>query len=158
VCTDPPAADGTACNDGDACTLTDTCQTGSCTGSGPNPVCGSADLRLQLRTDKNVKLGKTIDYLLRSENRGPAAAAAVVATLTCSGAAFHVTTVSSGCTVEASTVTCALGTLAPKQSAATAVTLVADAPGLVTCTADLASAASDPVPTNQTKTGETKVQ
>ena len=125
-----------------------------CTGTGANPVCGSGDVKLQLHTDKKVKLGKTIDYLLRIKNRGPDAATAAVARLTCSGAAFYVTTVSSGCTVGASTVTCALGTLAPKQSAAIAVTLVADTPGLVTCTADVSSVTSDPVPTNQTKIGE----
>lgn len=35
VCTNPPVANGTACNDGNACTLTDTCQSGVCTGSNP---------------------------------------------------------------------------------------------------------------------------
>ncbi len=157
LCSDPPAPDGTACNDGDICTLTDTCHAGSCAGAGANPVCGSGDVKLQLHTDKKVKLGKTIDYLLRIKNRGPDAATAVVATLTCSGT-FHVTTVSPGCSAGASTVACALGTLSPKQSAAIGITLVADAPGLVTCTADVSSATSDPVPTNQTKTGDTKVQ
>jgi hypothetical protein len=42
ACSNPPAANGTACNDGNACTQTDTCQAGSCTGA--NPVtCGQAD-------------------------------------------------------------------------------------------------------------------
>jgi hypothetical protein len=158
ICSDAPAPDGTACNDGDACTQTDTCQAGSCTGTGASPVCGSGDVKLQLRADKKVKLGQTIDYLLRIKNRGPDAATSAVATLTCTGTPFHVTTVSSGCTVGVGTVTCALGTLAPKQSAAIAVTLVADTPGLVTCTAEVSSATSDPVPTNQTKTGETTVR
>jgi hypothetical protein len=158
VCSDAPAPDGTGCNDGNACTLTDTCHAGSCTGAGANPVCGGADVELQLSTDKRVKVGKTLDDLLRIKNRGPDAAIDILARLTCSGAAFHVTTVSSGCTAGTSTVMCALGTLAPRQSAAVAITLVADAPGLVTCTADVSSATSDPVPTNQTKTGETKVQ
>jgi hypothetical protein len=35
VCTNPPKANGSACNDGNACTLTDTCQSGVCTGSNP---------------------------------------------------------------------------------------------------------------------------
>jgi len=35
VCSDPPAADGTACDDGDACTLEDTCQAGACQAGEP---------------------------------------------------------------------------------------------------------------------------
>ncbi len=42
VCTDPPKADGTACDDGDQCTLTDTCQDGVCTGGG-DVVCTALD-------------------------------------------------------------------------------------------------------------------
>jgi hypothetical protein len=34
-CSNPAKANGTACNDGDACTQTDTCQAGVCTGSNP---------------------------------------------------------------------------------------------------------------------------
>ncbi|MBC8293446.1 MAG: hypothetical protein H8E45_09820, partial [Proteobacteria bacterium] len=42
VCSDPVAANGTACDDGDACTQTDSCQAGVCTGS--NPVtCTASD-------------------------------------------------------------------------------------------------------------------
>ena len=42
VCSNPAAANGTACNDGNACTQTDTCQSGTCTGS--NPVtCTASD-------------------------------------------------------------------------------------------------------------------
>ncbi len=42
ACTNPPAQDGTACNDGNACTQTDTCLLGVCMGG--NPVtCGGAD-------------------------------------------------------------------------------------------------------------------
>ena len=41
-CSNPPAANGTACNDSDACTQTDTCQTGVCTGSNP-VVCTALD-------------------------------------------------------------------------------------------------------------------
>jgi hypothetical protein len=158
LCSDPPAPDGSPCDDGDICTMSDTCEAGSCTGAGANPVCGSADIKLQLRVHKKTKLGPTIDYRLQIRNRGPDAAAAVVARLTCSGVAFHITMASSGCAAEASTVTCALGMLTAKQSAAIAITLVPDAPGLVTCTADVSSATFDPVPTNQTRTRETKVR
>jgi hypothetical protein len=158
LCSDPPAPDGSPCDDGDICTSTDTCQAGGCTGAGANPVCGSGDVKLQLRAGKKAKLGNTIDYRLRIKNRGPDAAAAVVARLTCSGAAFSVATVPAGCTEEAGTVTCMLGMLARKQSAAIAVTLVPDVPGLITCTADVSSATFDPVPTNQTKTAQTTVR
>jgi len=35
VCSNPNASNGTACNDGNACTQTDTCQAGTCTGANP---------------------------------------------------------------------------------------------------------------------------
>jgi concanavalin A-like lectin/glucanase superfamily protein len=42
TCSNPAAANGTACNDGNACTRTDTCQSGACVGS--NPVtCTASD-------------------------------------------------------------------------------------------------------------------
>src|SRR5439155_1109610 len=41
-CSNPAMPDGAACNDGNACTRTDTCQGGVCAGA--NPVaCGGAD-------------------------------------------------------------------------------------------------------------------
>ena len=42
LCSNPPKADGTPCNDADACTQTDTCQSGACTGSDP-VVCTPLD-------------------------------------------------------------------------------------------------------------------
>src|SRR5439155_14151142 len=42
VCSNPAAADGSSCNDGNACTQTDTCQTGTCTGANPI-VCAAPD-------------------------------------------------------------------------------------------------------------------
>src|SRR5205823_4517135 len=41
-CSNPSASNGTACNDGNACTQTDTCQSGTCTGSSP-VVCTASD-------------------------------------------------------------------------------------------------------------------
>jgi RHS repeat-associated protein len=42
ICTNPPAANGTTCSDGNACTQSDTCQSGACTGG--NPVtCTASD-------------------------------------------------------------------------------------------------------------------
>jgi len=41
-CTDPTKPDGTPCDDGDACTLTDGCLAGACTGSNP-VVCTASD-------------------------------------------------------------------------------------------------------------------
>jgi len=35
LCSDPPIADGTTCDDGDLCTKTDTCQAGACIGTDP---------------------------------------------------------------------------------------------------------------------------
>ncbi|TMB24937.1 MAG: hypothetical protein E6J71_00230 [Deltaproteobacteria bacterium] len=42
TCSTPSRADGTACNDGNVCTQTDTCQAGTCTGSNP-VVCPALD-------------------------------------------------------------------------------------------------------------------
>ncbi len=42
VCSNPNKADGAACSDGNACTQSDTCQTGVCAGSNP-VVCGALD-------------------------------------------------------------------------------------------------------------------
>lgn len=42
LCSNPVATDGTGCNDGNACTQTDTCQSGTCTGSNP-VVCTASD-------------------------------------------------------------------------------------------------------------------
>src|SRR5207302_330479 len=41
-CSNPHKTDGTACNDGSACTQTDTCQAGVCTGANP-VVCAALD-------------------------------------------------------------------------------------------------------------------
>src|SRR5262249_40887849 len=41
-CSRPPAAEGTACNDGNACTQTDTCRGGACVGANP-AVCTAQD-------------------------------------------------------------------------------------------------------------------
>jgi parallel beta-helix repeat protein len=42
VCSNPAKSNGTACNDGNACTRSDTCQSGVCTGANP-VVCTPAD-------------------------------------------------------------------------------------------------------------------
>ena len=42
VCSTPALADGTACNDGNACTQVDTCQAGVCVGHNP-VVCAPSD-------------------------------------------------------------------------------------------------------------------
>src|SRR5262249_37068740 len=42
TCSTPSKADGTPCNDGSACTRTDTCQAGICTGANP-VVCAPPD-------------------------------------------------------------------------------------------------------------------
>jgi hypothetical protein len=42
VCSNPNAVDGTACNDGNPCTQSDTCQSGQCAGSNP-VVCAALD-------------------------------------------------------------------------------------------------------------------
>src|SRR5262249_20764081 len=44
TCSNPAKANGSICNDGDACSQTDTCQAGVCTGTNP-VVCASPDER-----------------------------------------------------------------------------------------------------------------
>ena len=41
ACSNPAKADGAACNDGNACTQTDTCQAGTCTGREPGDLRGA---------------------------------------------------------------------------------------------------------------------
>ena len=52
LCSNPAAANGTACSDGNACTQTDTCQAGACTGGNPVDVhrLGSVPRRRHLRS------------------------------------------------------------------------------------------------------------
>src|SRR5439155_1742296 len=42
ACSTPSPSNGTACDDGDACTRTDTCEAGSCIGGNP-VVCAASD-------------------------------------------------------------------------------------------------------------------
>ncbi len=42
LCSDPPKLDGSACDDADACTQTDTCEAGVCAGASP-VVCAASD-------------------------------------------------------------------------------------------------------------------
>src|SRR5262249_25734223 len=42
MCSNPPMLHGSACNDGNVCTRTDTCEGGACTG-GDDVVCAAAD-------------------------------------------------------------------------------------------------------------------
>jgi len=42
LCSNPNKSDGTTCNDGSMCTQTDTCQSGTCTGSNP-VICSPLD-------------------------------------------------------------------------------------------------------------------
>jgi hypothetical protein len=62
-----------------------------------------------------------------------------------------------GCALEGNAITCSLGDLEPKNFGGGAITLVPDAPGLLTCTASASSATADPMQTNQSKTVDTQV-
>ncbi|PYQ11620.1 MAG: hypothetical protein DMH00_07735 [Acidobacteria bacterium] len=42
LCSNPPKPDGSTCSDGNACTQTDTCQSGACSGANP-VVCSASD-------------------------------------------------------------------------------------------------------------------
>jgi hypothetical protein len=61
MCSNPTAANGTACNDGNACTLIDVCESGVCTGGNPvvcavgtcNPATGQCVLPSPTITDVN---------------------------------------------------------------------------------------------------------
>jgi hypothetical protein len=157
TCSNPAAADNTTCNDGDACTLTDTCQAGVCTGSGSSPACNSADLSLKLQAPKQVKLNRTLDYRLSVKNGGPDTATSAAVSLSCSGIAFQLAS-SSGCAVSGTTITCPLGSLTAGQSANAAISLVAEASGTLTCSATASSLTPDPNTGNQSRTETTQVR
>jgi hypothetical protein len=140
ACSNPTAADGTACNDGNACTQTDTCQAGTCTGTGSNPACGGTELSLKLHAPEQAIVNKEIDYRLAVRNSEKGTAATVVATLSCSGPNVVATALPAGCAFAAGTVTCPLGDLRGHQSVTIAASLMADAPGLLTCSATVTSA------------------
>lgn len=158
LCSDPPAPDGTVCDDGDVCTLTDGCVAGSCAGTGPNPACGSADLRLTARARKRVVLGGAVTVKLKVRNAGPDTADSAVLTVACAGAPFHVQAAPAGCTTAGVATTCDLGALAKKAVAAREIVLVPESAGLLTCTVDLGSGTFDPAPADRSKTLSTEVR
>jgi hypothetical protein len=149
-------ANSNPCDDGNACTTSDTCQAGSCAGT---DTCGSADLLLRLHRSNRGRVGREIAYRLKVKNRGPDPAVSATAEFTCSGVPFHlVGTPPSGCVQTAGSLTCALGTLSDGGLIETHIAIVPDAAGMLTCTANASSATSDPVPTNQSKTVETRIR
>ena len=159
VCSNPAAPDGLACNDGNACTQSDTCQAGVCTAINPDPSCASADLSLELKAiPKSVKEGKKIKYRLRVANRGPDAATLVTADFACSGLAYHLVEVPSGCAMTGTEIECALGTLRDDGSVRIDITIVPQADGILTCAAGAYSATPDPDPTNQSKAIDSRIR
>jgi cysteine-rich repeat protein len=58
LCTNPNAADGTTCDDGNSCTLSDTCTAGVCAGT--SPMCG--DGTLQSGCGEQCDDGNTTNY------------------------------------------------------------------------------------------------
>ena len=68
VCTDPPVADGTACDDGSVCNGFDSCQAGTCAPTPPSPECAATRLD-ESPTFQSLALsddGRFVAYLYRS--------------------------------------------------------------------------------------------
>jgi uncharacterized repeat protein (TIGR01451 family) len=97
-----------------------------------------------------------LTYTLMATNHGPNAAPdAIVLDALPAGATF--VSASPGCTHAAGHVECALGALAPGESATVTITVTAKDRGVITNTATVGSAAPDPDRSNNTATSETTV-
>jgi hypothetical protein len=159
LCSNPAAPDGTLCDDGNTCTQGDMCLGGVCTGGNPDPGCDSADLSLKLQgVPKQVSQRKEIKYGIRVKNLGPDAATSVSVDVTCAGLSYQVVETSPGCVATPSSTTCDIGMLRQRGSAGTSVTIMPAGKGVLTCTASVTSATSDPNPGNQSRTVTTEVR
>jgi uncharacterized repeat protein (TIGR01451 family) len=97
-----------------------------------------------------------LTYTLMATNHGPNAAPdAIVLDTLPDGATF--VSASPGCTHAAGHVECALGALAPGESATVTITVTAKDRGVITNTASVGSSAPDPDRSNNTATSETTV-
>jgi len=153
LCSDPVSADGTACNDGNGCTLTDECQAGVCIGRGQNPSCVTTTLSLRYRAARAGRIGRSMRHRIGVRNSGPVATTAT-ASLRCSGLAFTVATAPSNCQAAGDTLTCDFGMVAPRSFRAAAIELTATNAGVLTCTAT----SNSPEALSQTITKTTTVR
>jgi uncharacterized repeat protein (TIGR01451 family) len=98
----------------------------------------------------------TLTYLLMATNNGPNAApdARLLDTLP---ASVTFVSASAECTHSAGQVDCALGTLAPTESATVTISVTPKVRGVITNTARVGSSAPDPDTSNNTATTETRV-
>ena len=119
----------------------------------------SADLALILhRNPGMVKVTMPIEYTLMVKNHGPDAAMAVTVDFSCSGVPYHLIEAPSGCAVAGSSITCSLGRLRGGRPVVRDIEIAPDAAGVLSCSAMVSSATSDPdLMNNQSKTVDTRV-
>ncbi|MCX4666253.1 hypothetical protein OG453_06175 [Streptomyces sp. NBC_01381] len=111
-------------------------------------------------TPDPVALGDSFTDTVTVANNGPGAATSVDTSVTYTGAAVSVGSVSSSqgtCTPSGSTVNCSLGSLAASGSATVTVTVEPAATGTVTATATSSAVEDDPTPGNNSDSESTTV-
>ncbi|GIF20019.1 putative repeat protein (TIGR01451 family) [Actinoplanes tereljensis] len=103
-----------------------------------------------------VPAGTPYFYRAAVKNNGPNAATDVKATIVLAGAA-HTIEGAGSCTVNGSTLTCPVGSLASGASTTITVVVKADAAGTISATATVEAAQTDPVPANNKSVASTTI-
>jgi hypothetical protein len=100
ICSNPAAANGATCNDGNACTQTDTCQTGVCVGA--NPVVCAAEDACHVAGTCNTSTGACSNPIA-PPTLNPGTNQTVVGSCSSAAVTYTYPTVANGCSA---TVTC----------------------------------------------------
>ncbi|GAB4578791.1 MAG: hypothetical protein Fur0022_15280 [Anaerolineales bacterium] len=116
----------------------------------------SADLWITKSAPSDAVVGETFTYTLEVTNAGPATALSTTVTDTLPAGVTFVSA-TAGCTEAAGVVTCALGDVAPGATVTVEIVVTADEAGLVTNTAEVASASPDPDPSNNSASADTNI-
>jgi uncharacterized repeat protein (TIGR01451 family) len=131
VCSSQAKPDGTACDDGNACTQPDRCSGGVCAGAAlPNCPATQADLALAKAVDQPLpQVGGAVTFTIALANLGPGGATGVqVADLLPAGLSFVSATPSQG-SFSAATGVWAVGSVAVGASPALQLVALVAAPG-----------------------------
>lgn len=119
------------------------------------PIGGAGDVALfTSASPTSVTAGMNVSYTVIASNTGLSPVTGVVVTDPLPAGTTFVSSTSSlgGCNVAGGTVTCAVGTLAPRQSAWITITVTANTPGSIANTATASANEADPNVGNNTAT------
>ncbi|WP_162908212.1 DUF11 domain-containing protein [Allorhizocola rhizosphaerae] len=126
-----------------------------------SPAPAGADLTTAVVDSADpVAIGGTYSYTATITNTGPAAASAVTASTTISGASHGVASAipsQGSCNVTGSTVDCTLGALPASAAATVTITVEPAATGTITAATTVAAAEPDPSPGNNTAVESTTI-